>query len=127
MVTVTVTVTATLTLSLTLTPTLSPNPNPNPDPNPNPNPSLTPILILIRTLTAGHNKKVPLLLVCTAFTMLAGEEHKKTWKVHNADGTYQTKSITTPQPQVHYYYRQFMNIVDLHNKLRQGVVCMADV
>jgi hypothetical protein len=78
-------------------------------------------------LAAGHNKKVPLLLICTAFTMLPGDEHNKTWKVNNADGSVSLHSIKTEQPDVHALYRLWMNIVDIHNKLRQGVVSMADV
>lgn len=38
-------------------------------------------------LAAGHNQKVPLLLICTAFTMLKGKTHNKTWKVNEADGS----------------------------------------
>lgn len=80
------------------------------------------------TLTAGgHNKKVPLLLIATAKSMLPGEEHKKFWQVSKADGTVEVHSIRTPQPQMHQLYRKWMNVVDLHNKLRQGVVSMADV
>lgn len=80
------------------------------------------------TLTAaGHNKKVPLLLIGTARSMLPGAEHVKTWHVNKADGTLEYLTIKTKQPQMHELYRKWMNIVDLHNKLRQGVVSMADV
>lgn len=80
------------------------------------------------TLTAGgHNKKVPLLLVATCKSMLPGSIHSKTWQVNKADGTVEYKTIETPQPQMHETYRKWMNVVDLHNKLRQGVVSMADV
>lgn len=79
-------------------------------------------------LTAGgHNKKVPLLLIATTQSMLPGEEHVKTWQVNNADGTVEFHSLRTPQPQMHALYRNWMNVVDLHNKLRQGVVSMADI
>ena len=78
-------------------------------------------------LAAGHNKKVPLLLICTAFTMLAGKTHNKVWKVNEADGSVSLHEIKTPQPEVHALYRLWMNIVDVHNKLRQGVISMADV
>ena len=81
----------------------------------------------VNLLVAGHNKKVPLLLVCTAFTMLPGSDHNKTWKVNQADGSVEIHSLRTEQPEVHALYRLWMNIVDLHNKLRQGVVSMADV
>ena len=76
---------------------------------------------------AGHNKKVPLLLVGTYSNMLPGEVHKKVWHNNLADGTTQWYSKTTPQPQMHALYRRHMNSVDIHNKLRQGVVSMADV
>lgn len=80
------------------------------------------------TVTAGgHNKKVPLLLVATSHSMLPGEEHNKTWQVNCADGSVEYHSIRTPQPQMHALYRKWMNVVDVHNKLRQGVVSMADV
>lgn len=59
--------------------------------------------------------------------MLPGEEHNKTWQVNCADGSVEYHSIRTPQPQMHALYRKWMNVVDLHNKLRQGVVSMADV
>ena len=78
-------------------------------------------------LAAGHNKKVPLLLICTAFTMLKGMTHNKVWKVNEADGSVSQHQIKTPQPECHALYRLWMNVVDLHNKLRQGVVAMADV
>ena len=78
-------------------------------------------------LAAGHNKKVPLLLIATAMTMLPGKTHNKTWKVNQADGTITQHSLSTRQPEVHALYRLWMNIVDIHNKLRQGVVSMADV
>jgi len=81
----------------------------------------------VSLLAAGHNKKVPLLLICTCMTMLPGEEHNKTWKVNQADGSVEKHTLKTSQPEVHALYRLWMNIVDLHNKLRQGVVSMADV
>uniref|UniRef100_A0A7S3AX02 PiggyBac transposable element-derived protein domain-containing protein n=1 Tax=Haptolina ericina TaxID=156174 RepID=A0A7S3AX02_9EUKA len=81
----------------------------------------------VTLLAAGNNKKVPLLLICTAFTMLPGEEHNKVWKVNQADGSVELHSLKTEQPEVHALYRLFMNVVDIHNKLRQGVVSMADV
>ena len=81
----------------------------------------------VTLLAAGNNKKIPLLLICTAFTMLPGEEHNKTWKVNNADGSIELRSLKTEQPEVHALYRLWMNVVDIHNKLRQGVVSMADV
>lgn len=80
------------------------------------------------TLTAGgHNKKLPLLLIATARSMLPGEDHIKTWQVNRADGSIETRQIHTAQTQMHELYRKWMNIVDLHNKLRQGVVSMADI
>jgi hypothetical protein len=78
-------------------------------------------------LAAGHNKKVPLLLICTAFTMLAGKTHNKVWKVNEADASVSLHEIKTAQPEAHALYRLWMNIVDVHNKLRQGVISMADV
>lgn len=80
------------------------------------------------TLTAcGHNKKVPLLLIATYGSMLPGPQHTKTWQVIKADGSYEYLKLTTPQPMVHSLYRSWMNIVDVHNKLRQGVASMADI
>ena len=80
------------------------------------------------TVTAGgHNKKAPLLLVSTYGSMLPGTVHTKTWKSNNPDGTVAINSIRTSQPIMHAVYRRWMNIVDVHNKLRQGVVSMADV
>ena len=81
----------------------------------------------VTVLAAGHNKKVPLLLVATHSSLLPGEDHKKVWHVNLPDGTTQYYSKVTKQPEVHELYRKHMNHVDLHNKLRQGVVSMADV
>lgn len=79
-------------------------------------------------LTAGgHNKKVPLLLISSYGSMLPGKEHVKTWQVNKADGSIEILRLSTPQPQMHEVYRTWMNVVDVHNKLRQGVVSMADV
>ena len=83
-----------------------------------------------RTVTvtaAGHNKKLPLLLVGTHSNMLPGNEHKKVWQAPLPDGTLQWHSRVTKQPKMHALYRENMNVVDVHNKLRQGVVSMADV
>lgn len=82
-----------------------------------------------RTVTVsacGHNKKVPLLLVYTASSMLSGNEHVKQWTTMNAEGEAEVHTIRTPQPQVTELYRKYMNLVDLHNKLRQGERSMAD-
>ena len=81
----------------------------------------------VSVLAAGHNKKVPLLLVGTYSNMLPGEVHKKVWQVNKADGTTEWHCRETAQPRMHALYRKYMNVVDLHNKLRQGVVAMADV
>ena len=59
----------------------------------------------VTLLAAGNNKKVPLLLICTAFTMLPGEEHNKVWKVNQADGSIAYHSLKTEQPEVHALYR----------------------
>ena len=80
------------------------------------------------TLTAsGNNKKVPLLLISTYGSMLPGKTHVKTWQTVNADGTVAYNTLKTSQSQIHALYRRWMNVVDVHNKLRQGVVSMADV
>jgi hypothetical protein len=78
-------------------------------------------------LAAGNNKKLPLMLITTCLTMLPGLEHNKVWTVNMADGSVEKRSLKTTQPEVHALYRLWMNIVDVHNKLRQGVVSMADV
>ena len=81
----------------------------------------------VTVLAGGHNKKLPLLLVGTYSNMLPGDDHKKVWQAPLADGTMQWYSRVTRQPRMHALYREHMNHVDLHNKLRQGVVSMADV
>lgn len=81
----------------------------------------------VTLLAAGHNKKVPLLPISTYGSMLEGKTHVKTWQVNLPDGTVEYHSIRTKQPQVHALYRKWMNVVDVMNKLRQGVVSMADV
>eukprot|EP00966_Prymnesium_polylepis_P036668 850868-Prymnesium_polylepis.1 len=81
----------------------------------------------VTLLAAGHNKKVPLLLITTCMTMLPGDTHNKCWKVNHADGSVTKHSLKTKQPETHALYRLWMNIVDIHNKLRQGVCSMADV
>eukprot|EP00965_Chrysotila_dentata_P051302 1701325-Pleurochrysis_carterae.AAC.1 len=59
--------------------------------------------------------------------MIEGPEHEKVWRTSHADGTTSYHSIRTAQPSVHALYRQWTNIIDLHNKLRQGVTSMSDV
>eukprot|EP00966_Prymnesium_polylepis_P275779 6372042-Prymnesium_polylepis.1 len=59
--------------------------------------------------------------------MLPGAEHTKTWQVNKSDGSVEYLSIRTKQPSMHALYRRWMNVVDIHNKLRQSVVSMADV
>lgn len=77
---------------------------------------------------AGHNKKLPLLLVATASSLLPGEDHKKTWTTVNANGEIVTHELVTRQPKMFELYRKKMNLVDLHNKLRQGQLgSMAEV
>ena len=78
-------------------------------------------------LAAGHNKRVPLLLVATHGSMNKGEDHVKCWKTPNAGGGETWHKITTPQPYVHELYRNNMNTIDLHNRLRSGCGSMADV
>ena len=43
----------------------------------------------VTVLAAGHNKKVPLLLVGTHSNLLPGREHVKVWHNNVADGTTQ--------------------------------------
>lgn len=81
----------------------------------------------VTILAAGNNKKVPLLLVATHSTMNPGDKHVKKWTVPCADGSIETHQLVTDQPQVHQLYREHMNVVDIHNKLRQGVCAVADV
>lgn len=78
-------------------------------------------------LAAGHNKKVPLLLIATHSTMLPAGEHVKRWRTPTAEGGETWHKLVTKQTAVHKLYRENMNAVDLHNKLRQGVCAMADV
>eukprot|EP00965_Chrysotila_dentata_P040586 1346338-Pleurochrysis_carterae.AAC.1 len=59
--------------------------------------------------------------------MIPGKDHEKVWTSHHVDGTTSCHRIITPQPSVHELYRQWMDIIDLHNKLRQGMASMADV
>lgn len=81
----------------------------------------------VKLTAAGHNKKVPLLLVATASSMLPGDDHKKRWTTINAHGHEEVHEITTKQPKMFELYRKNMNLVDLHNKLRQGEGSMSDV
>ena len=81
----------------------------------------------VTLLAGGHNKKVPLLLIATYGSMLPGDTHSKTWQANMPDGSTKWYLKTTKQTIIHALYRKWFNIVDLHNKLRQGVVSMADV
>ena len=81
----------------------------------------------VTVVAAGHNKKVPLLLVGTHSSLVEGKTHTKVWHTNMPDGTTQYFKKETKQPEMHQLYRDNMNHVDLHNKLRQGVVAMADV
>jgi len=79
------------------------------------------------TLTAaGNNKKVPLLLIASASSMVEGEEHVKRWTTRDASGEATLHELRTTQPEMHQIYREYMNLIDLHNKLRQGETSMAD-
>lgn len=80
----------------------------------------------VTVTAAGHNKKVPLLLVATTSSMLPGEDHKKQWSTINARGEAEIHEIITKQPKMFELYRKNMNLVDIHNKLRQGESSMAD-
>eukprot|EP00965_Chrysotila_dentata_P212730 6187215-Pleurochrysis_carterae.AAC.1 len=74
----------------------------------------------VNVLAVGHNKTVPLLLVATASLKLPGGDQVKVWKTADADSH-------TPQPRMHEIYYRWMNLVDFHNKRRQGEGCMTDV
>lgn len=80
----------------------------------------------VTVTAAGHNKKLPLLLVSTASSLLPGDDHKKTWTTINASGEQVTHELVTKQPKMFDLYRKNMNLVDLHNKLRQGQGSMAE-
>eukprot|EP00965_Chrysotila_dentata_P243655 6205539-Pleurochrysis_carterae.AAC.1 len=81
----------------------------------------------VKVVAAGHNRKVPLLLVATASSLVAGNDHVKRWSTPCANGELVYHELRTSQPEMHQIYRENMNHVDLHNKLRQGVCAMADV
>eukprot|EP00965_Chrysotila_dentata_P138335 4575496-Pleurochrysis_carterae.AAC.1 len=60
-------------------------------------------------------------------SMLPKDAYEKVWTTtSNAEGEPHFHRIVTPQPQAHALYRKWTNIVDLHNKLRQGSCSMAD-
>ena len=80
----------------------------------------------VRVTAAGHNKKVPLLLVATASSLIEGDDHVKRWRTTDAQGEQQLHELRTTQPEMHALYRKYMNLVDVHNKLRQGERSMAD-
>lgn len=80
----------------------------------------------VTLVAGGNNKKVPLLLIASASSMLPGKEHKKTWTTIDASGEEVVNELVTAQTEMHELYRLYMNLVDLHNKLRQGVTSMAD-
>ena len=69
---------------------------------------------------AGNNKKLPLLLIASALSMVDGEEHVKRWTTRDADGETTLHELRTAQPEMHQIYREYMNLIDLHNKLREG-------
>lgn len=59
------------------------------------------------TLTAaGHNKKLPLLLIGTASSMIPGTPHVKSWTTINAAGEKQVHELRTHQPEMHDLYRR---------------------
>ena len=57
-------------------------------------------------------------------SMLKGNDHTRKWTTINAQGEEETHAITTHQPCMHEIYRKFMNLVDLHNKLRLAKFAM---
>ena len=80
----------------------------------------------VTLIAGGNNKKVPLLLISSYASMVAGEVHVRTWTAQNAEGVEEVHRLETQQTAMHELYRKYMNLVDLHNKLRQGVNSMAD-
>ena len=57
------------------------------------------------TLTAaGNNKKVPLLLVSSASSILSGTPHVKKWTTVNSAGELTTHEISTAQPEMQEVY-----------------------
>eukprot|EP00966_Prymnesium_polylepis_P282143 6519500-Prymnesium_polylepis.1 len=81
----------------------------------------------VELLAAGHNAKLPMLLVSTAGDLLPGEPQKKEWHTIDETGRKIFHAHQTPQPRVHAFDRKYFHLVDDHNQLRQGTVTMADV
>eukprot|EP00965_Chrysotila_dentata_P005417 177948-Pleurochrysis_carterae.AAC.1 len=59
--------------------------------------------------------------------MEPGADHVKRWSTPTAGVELVHHELRTVQPRMHQFYRENMNPVDLHNKLRQGVCAMADI
>ena len=51
-------------------------------------------------VAAGHNAKVPMLLIATASTLIPADPRVKTWKVVDSDGHLMVYTRTTAQTQV---------------------------
>ena len=54
----------------------------------------------LRLVAAGHNAKVPMLLISTASTLIPSKPRVKNWKVTDADGNTVVYSRTTEQTEV---------------------------
>lgn len=57
---------------------------------------------------AGHNEKVPLLLIGNTSSIIAGSTHVKTWTTINAAGEETVHELCTEQREVHELYRRSM-------------------
>lgn len=53
-----------------------------------------------QVVAAGHNAKVPMLLIATASTLIPTDARVKTWKVLDSDGHLMVYTRTTEQTQV---------------------------
>eukprot|EP00965_Chrysotila_dentata_P156491 5170585-Pleurochrysis_carterae.AAC.1 len=56
---------------------------------------------VVNVLAAGHDEKVPLLLVCSYGSTIAGRAHEKPWRAQHADGRTAFYSLTMKQPHMH--------------------------
>ena len=62
---------------------------------------------MVNVIAGGHNKKLPLLLVATASSMLAGDDHLKQWTTLDAKGEKVVHELRTEQPRMHMMYRKY--------------------
>ena len=77
-------------------------------------------------LAAADRDKQPMCLIGTAGSTIMGETLVRHFTVIRADGSFEVRSATLAQWQIHALYRSHFNAIDKHNSKRQGASSFED-